>query len=209
LLRIFGVHCFSCLRPYQEDKLSAKSVSCVFIGYSPDHKGYRCLDQITGRVHISRHVVFDEKCFPFSSAESPRPIHPLSQLPVSTHSPSPPNLSELDNMISSSNLEHQQPTEPSQPSSDAPYVSTKHPMVTRSQDGTREKVPLSLFSTRHPIPSALIAAQSLVAEPKTLKSALRYPKWVSTVQAEHKALLRNQTWSLVPRHQSMKVIDCK
>ncbi|XP_073357810.1 uncharacterized protein [Aegilops tauschii subsp. strangulata] len=30
-----------------------------------DHKGYRCLNRVTGRVVISRHVVFDESTFPF------------------------------------------------------------------------------------------------------------------------------------------------
>jgi hypothetical protein len=30
------------------------------------HKGFKCLDVSTGRVYISRDVVFDENTFPFS-----------------------------------------------------------------------------------------------------------------------------------------------
>ena len=31
------------------------------------HKGYKCLDRSTGRIYISRDVVFDETVFPFST----------------------------------------------------------------------------------------------------------------------------------------------
>jgi hypothetical protein len=38
-----------------------------FLGYSPLHKGVKCLDISTGRVYISRDVVFYENVFPFAS----------------------------------------------------------------------------------------------------------------------------------------------
>lgn len=64
-LRVIGCQCFPSLRHQGRNKFSAKTYPCVFIGYSPTHKGYRCLDPKTKRVYISRHVVFDETTFPF------------------------------------------------------------------------------------------------------------------------------------------------
>lgn len=43
----------------------------VFLGYSLDHKGYRCLDVAIGRVFLSRHVIFYEGSFPFQSFSWP------------------------------------------------------------------------------------------------------------------------------------------
>jgi hypothetical protein len=44
----------------------SNNTSGVFIGYSGLHKGYKCLHIPTGRVYISRDVIFDEHAFPFS-----------------------------------------------------------------------------------------------------------------------------------------------
>ncbi|GKF07040.1 retrovirus-related pol polyprotein from transposon TNT 1-94, partial [Tanacetum coccineum] len=41
------------------------STSCVFLGYSPSHHGYRCLDISTERIYIARHVCFNKAQFPF------------------------------------------------------------------------------------------------------------------------------------------------
>jgi hypothetical protein len=37
-----------------------------FLGYSSLHKGFKCLEPSSGRVYISRDVVFDEIVFPFN-----------------------------------------------------------------------------------------------------------------------------------------------
>jgi histone deacetylase 1/2 len=66
MLKTFGCACWPLLRPYNARKLSFRSKECVFIGYSGHHKGYKCLDVATGRVYISRDVIFDESVFPFS-----------------------------------------------------------------------------------------------------------------------------------------------
>jgi hypothetical protein len=43
------------------------SKQCVFLGYNDLHKGYKCLDVSSGRIYISRDVIFDEEVFPFSN----------------------------------------------------------------------------------------------------------------------------------------------
>ena len=65
-LRVFGCACWPNLRPYNQRKLMFCSTQCVFLGYSPQHKGVKCLDVPTGRVYISRDVLFDETKFPFA-----------------------------------------------------------------------------------------------------------------------------------------------
>jgi histone deacetylase 1/2 len=65
-LRIFGYACWPSLQKYNSHKLEFRSKACVFLGYIPMHKGYKCLDRSTGHIFISCDVVFDEKVFSFS-----------------------------------------------------------------------------------------------------------------------------------------------
>lgn len=52
-LRVFGCACYPWLRPYTPHKLDPRSKRCVFLGYTLNHKGYKCLDITTGRIYIS------------------------------------------------------------------------------------------------------------------------------------------------------------
>jgi hypothetical protein len=65
---VFGCTSYPNLSVTTPHKLAPRSTRCVFIGYSPDHKGYRCLDLFTNHIVISRHVIFDEACFPFAAS---------------------------------------------------------------------------------------------------------------------------------------------
>jgi len=71
-LRVFGCACYPNLSATASHKLTPRSTLCVFLGYSPHHKGYRCLDTVSNQVIISHHVTFDETAFPFSK-ETPVP----------------------------------------------------------------------------------------------------------------------------------------
>lgn len=46
-LRTFGCLCFPYLRDYMLNKLSPRSIICVFLGSSSPHKGFRCFDKTT------------------------------------------------------------------------------------------------------------------------------------------------------------------
>jgi hypothetical protein len=70
-LRVFGCACYPNTAATAPHKLAPRSTLCVFLGYSPDHKDYRCFDLSSRRVLISRHVVFDESVFPYSSTTPP------------------------------------------------------------------------------------------------------------------------------------------
>ncbi|KAL3820422.1 hypothetical protein ACJIZ3_006327 [Penstemon smallii] len=67
-LKKFGCLCWPNLRPFNKHKLNFRSLPCVFLGYSSSHHGYLCFHMNTGRMYISRDVLFDENNFPFSKS---------------------------------------------------------------------------------------------------------------------------------------------
>jgi hypothetical protein len=89
-LKNFGCACWPHLHPYNTHKMDFRSTRCIFLGYSLNHKGYKCLDPTTNRLYIARNVVFDENSFPYatSSKSHATPLVPPSyiQLPYLTNS---------------------------------------------------------------------------------------------------------------------------
>ena len=75
-LRVFVCAVYPLLRPYNRNKFSFRPKQCIFLGYSPHHIGYRCLDKDTGHIYVARHVQFDEQIFPFKA---------LGSVPIGDH----------------------------------------------------------------------------------------------------------------------------
>ena len=64
-LKVFGYLCYPYLRSHNKHKLCYRSSPCVFLGYSPTHKGYMCFDSNSNSIYITRPVKFHETKFPF------------------------------------------------------------------------------------------------------------------------------------------------
>jgi hypothetical protein len=94
-LRVFGCACYPNTSATAPHKLSPRSTRCLFLGYSPDHKGYRCLDLISHRIIISRHVVFDEYVFSLAGSTPPTDLNSLLEFDPIPPPPPAPRLATL------------------------------------------------------------------------------------------------------------------
>ena len=89
---------------------------------------------------------------------------------------------------------------------------SSHPMLTRSKNNiTKPKTPTD-GTVRYPLPMALLAVAPgplSVPEPTCFTMAVKSREWRHAMNLEFDALLRNQTWTLVPSHPSQNLIGCK
>ncbi|CAI7752719.1 unnamed protein product [Closterium sp. NIES-54] len=94
------------VRDTSADKLSARAIPCVFLGFPPDAPGWQFYHPTLRRVFPSQDVTFDEsipfyRLFPYRSAPPPPPPlflapgpPPVDQLP--TQGPAPSGVSQVD-----------------------------------------------------------------------------------------------------------------
>jgi hypothetical protein len=86
-LCVFGYACYPNTSATAPHKVYPRSTRCLFLGYSSDHKRYRCLDLASHRIIISRHIVFDEDVFPLAGPSPPTDLYSLLESdPVSPSS---------------------------------------------------------------------------------------------------------------------------
>ena len=90
-LRVFGSTCFVHDPTPGKNKLSAKSLKCIFLGYSRLQKGYRCFSPQLQRYLVSADVTFFETTPFFSSTVEniPLEVPPIVPTPLVTSTPPP------------------------------------------------------------------------------------------------------------------------
>ncbi|KAL4565709.1 hypothetical protein LXL04_029812 [Taraxacum kok-saghyz] len=221
-LKTFGCLCYPFLRPYNHHKIDFRSMPCVFIGYSPTHKGYLCYHQPSSRIYIARHVVFNEDVFPYftppvpskpeSASSTPLPSSfDLLQTATNLHSPPSPPPSSTPSITSDSSPPSNSPphytnsTMSSRAKQRCPSTShyrpaenSHHSMTTRAQ--TNSLKPRTFVATTVPSPPI---------EPTSFLQAIKQPCWKDAMQSEFDALMRNRTWSLVTCPTNVNIVGCK
>lgn len=225
-LKVFGCACFPLFRAYNAQKIDFKSHECLFLGYSSSHKGYKCLSP-SGRIFISKDVLFNEFRFPYPDLFADKPYDPptpvkdvsISSLPIhnSTVSISKP----ITTHISSSSPSNTPATSP------LPTVSSHNSESAFSADSPQQSVSYQSVSVSPPNPPINIHPMTTRSksgivlprvnptlllthtEPKTVKQALADPQWKDAMQEEYTTLQKNHTWSLVPLPPNRKAIGCK
>ncbi|CAI7895243.1 unnamed protein product [Closterium sp. NIES-53] len=104
VFRVWGSRAF--LRDTSADKLSARAIPCVFLGFVPDAPGWQFYHPTSRRVLPSQDVTFDEsvpfyRLFPYRSTPSPPPplfLAPGPPLvdPLPPQGPAPSGVSQVD-----------------------------------------------------------------------------------------------------------------
>ncbi|RVW17874.1 Retrovirus-related Pol polyprotein from transposon TNT 1-94 [Vitis vinifera] len=80
--RVFGCTCFVHILTPGQDKLSAKAMKCLFLGYSRLQKGYRCYSLETHRYFISADITFFEDSPFFSTTSESLPVSEVLPIPI-------------------------------------------------------------------------------------------------------------------------------
>lgn len=83
-----------------------------------------------------------------------------------------------------------------------PKIVNDHSMITRGKRG---------ISKQKCFLSAMISSVSDPAhiEPHTVKKAIQVPEWQQAMQEEYDALMKQQTWTLVPLPREKNLVSCK
>uniref|UniRef100_A0A2N9HWG7 Reverse transcriptase Ty1/copia-type domain-containing protein n=1 Tax=Fagus sylvatica TaxID=28930 RepID=A0A2N9HWG7_FAGSY len=156
-----------------------------------------------------------------SRAPNTLPTQPDSSSPNTTPDFSPdsnsspdlsPDPSNENPDSSSPNTTLESPNSPQNSTANPNPPNPTHHMLIRSKNLIfKPKIPTN-GTTRYPLPKALLAATasaSLLPEPTCFTTASKDPNWRNAMNVEFDALLKNQTWSLVPPSPNQNIVGCK
>ncbi|CAJ2657775.1 unnamed protein product [Trifolium pratense] len=213
-LRVFGSTCFVHDHSPGRDKLSARAVKCVFLGYSKTQKGYRCYSPSTHRFYVSADVTFFEDTPFFASpttsdsttdVTTSEVLHiplfgPIFEPSVSTHN-SPQSQGKPEFCRYGITYEHRQVEAPKTTPVDS---SDSAPQNIATDSSDSDIVPIS-----SPIAVPLEPPVDLPIALHKVHEALSHPGWKQAMIDEMIALESNHTWELVPPSPGKSAVGCR
>ena len=218
--RVFGCVCFVHILTPEQDKLSAKAMKSVFLGYSRLQRGYRYYSPDTHRYFVSTDVTFFENSSMFPITQPPSsnvislpllyPIPDTLFVPSATL-PRPLQVYTCRPRIDSEPPANSSPMAPSTTSvlsspADLPIA------VRKGTRSSRNPHPIYNFLTYHRLSSpysAFISTLSSVSLPKTVHEALSHPGWKQAIVEEIVALHSTGTRDLVTLFNGKFPTSCR
>ncbi|RVW21529.1 Retrovirus-related Pol polyprotein from transposon TNT 1-94 [Vitis vinifera] len=191
--RVFGCTCFVHILTPGQDKLSAKAMKCLFLGYSRLQKGYRCYSLET---HCLAHSIVSPP-----EAMPPRPLQVYHRRPRVV-APLPFPEAPADSL----------PIPSASPARLCLLLMTYPLLFGKGTRSTRNPHPIYNFLSYHRLSSpysAFVSAISSVSLPKSTHEALSHPGWRQAMVDEMAALHSNGTWDLVVLPPGKSTVSCR
>jgi Reverse transcriptase (RNA-dependent DNA polymerase) len=227
-LRVFGCICF--VHSQNAGKLDHHAKKCIFVGYSPTQKGYKCYSPKSRRLFVSRDVRFDEgQMYYIEERQGEKIDFQVNLNPISIgletdaecdHS-SPLGEEGPDRDVGPNEAEVEPAGEGELRAEDGPVEAE----VRRSSRTVRPSVRLQDFITYHtsqypiqkfirydklsPNYCTFLAEIDKNTKPNNFEEARKQSQWIKAMNEELEALNRNKTWELVELPIRKKTIGCR
>jgi len=184
----------------------------------------------SGKIYISRDVLFDEYKFPYKSTTNifensslPSPVSPhahsslllLPTPPSHSHEPNdhhPSIISQTPHpLISSPNTINTPNSHSSSPLNDNSSDNSSVPVITSSTNhaSTLNVHPMTTRAKSGISKPKVWTVTTTDTVPRTPQVAIDDPEWKHAMELEYNALIKNNTWTLVDPPLGVHIISCK
>lgn len=229
-LRVFGSLVHVCTPSHNRAKFDPRSVKCVFLGFPTATKGYIVTELHSGKICVSRDVVFSEHLFPFQDTTSASSSTMLKY-------PLPVPFSESTSVQSFQPQDHDHsitqdpdPTSQVPPDTNEPSVQCQsetfqpNTSLRRSSRANRPPKHLQAYHCNnilYPLTTSVKYGEGssecnavnfntgACQEPNTFLEAMKSVEWQNAMEEEIKALQANNTWSITELPKGKTPIGCK
>lgn len=227
-LKAFGCLAFAANPSMSTDKLEARGVACIFLGYPLFQKGYRLMDLSTKSLFVSRDVIFKESVFPYNASDSSTY---LNLVPVTVPIASTNTQSfvvdfdfDYDHSIladnEATNTGHTAENNPTESDNSVEYsvwrsTTLRKPPVwmdSYSSNSVMSNVQTVLAVINQEVASnfhCFLTSVTTNLDPTSYKQAVKSSHWIQAMNIELEALERNGTWVITELPAGKQAIGCK